>query len=172
MNGPSEGKKKERVATPLHLLQTLTRTLNEHLADACQQAEEDARKALEKLSRQHAKLDGKLAEARDKLAARQQGGEDEGKSVAKAQAKVDELQAAIEELQQARASAESYIKQLKNDIRQTLRLAKGFERIDGQVSQALEKRDNPKPSAPRKPRSGQRRNRPRPDGQNSASATA
>lgn len=170
MNGP-EGKKKERVATPLHLLQTLTRTLNDHLCEACQQAEEDARKALEKLSRQHAKLDGKLAEAREKLAARQQG-QDEGKSVAKAQAKVDELQASIDELQQARGSAESYIKQLKSDIRQTLRLAKGFERIDGQVTQALEKRDNPKPSAPRKPRSGQRRNRPRQDGQDQAPATA
>ena len=45
-----------KVLTPLHLLQTLTRTLNEHLGEACQQAEKDARKALEKLNRQHGKL--------------------------------------------------------------------------------------------------------------------
>lgn len=171
MTGPSEGKKTERVATPLHLLQTLTRTLNEHLAEACQQAEEDARKALEKLSRQHAKLDGKLAEARGKLSSRQQG-DGEGKSVSKAQAKVDELQTAIRELEKARNSAEDYIKQLKSDIRQTLRLAKGFERIDGQVTQALEKRDSPKPSTPRKPRSGPRRARPSDKGQDVASASS
>jgi chromosome segregation ATPase len=150
----SDRVKAERVATPLHLLQTLTRTLNEHLSDACQQAEDDARKALEKLNRQHAKLEDKLGEAKEKLAARERG--DEDKSVAKAQTKVAELDAALAELMQARGKAEDYVKQLKADIRQTLRLAKGFERIDGQVSQALEKRNNPTAQED-KPRTGQRR---------------
>lgn len=150
----AESRKNERVATPLHLLQTLTRTLNDHLADACQQAEDDARKALEKLNRQHAKLDAKLGEAREKVAARERGEQD--KPVAKAQAKVAELEAALAELVQARSAAENYIKQLKSDIRQTLRLAKGFERIDDQVTQALEKRANPAEAEDR-PRTGQRR---------------
>lgn len=150
----SETRKSERVATPLHLLQTLTRTLNEHLAEACQQAEDDARKALEKLNRQHAKLDAKLGEAREKVAARERG--DEDKSISKAQTKVTELETALAELVQARSTAESYVKQLKADIRQTLKLAKGFERIEGQAAQAIEKRDNPQPTDDR-PRTGQRR---------------
>lgn len=149
-----ESRKAERVATPLHLLQTLTRTLNDHLSDACRQAEDDARKALEKLNRQYAKLDAKLGEAREKVAARERGEQD--KPVAKAQAKVAELEAALAQLGQARSAAEEYVKQLKADIRQTLRLAKGFERIDGQVAQALEKRDNPA-AAEDRPRSAQRR---------------
>ncbi|WVM91356.1 hypothetical protein ULG90_14695 [Halopseudomonas pachastrellae] len=57
----------------------------------------------------------------------------------------------MDELKTAREQAESYIKQLEADVRQTLRLAKGLERIDAQVGQALEKRDAPKPAA--KPRS-------------------
>lgn len=150
----SETRKSERVATPLHLLQTLTRTLNDHLTEACQQAEDDARKALEKLNRQHAKLDAKLGEAREKVAARERG--DEDKSVSKAQAKVAELEAALAELVKARGTAEHYIKQLKTDIRQTLKLAKGFERIEVQAAQAIEKRDTPPPVEDRA-RSGQRR---------------
>ncbi|HDZ55669.1 MAG TPA: hypothetical protein ENI17_12330 [Pseudomonas xinjiangensis] len=160
MTALSEDKKGARVKTPLHLLQTLTRTLNEHLCEACQHAEEDARKALEKLSRQHAKLDGKLAEAKEKLASRQ-GPESDGKSIAKAQSKVSDLETALKELEQARDSSENYIKQLQSDIRQTLRLAKGFERIDGQVTQALEKRSNPAAATDNKPRSGPRRKRAR-----------
>ena len=49
--------------------------------------------------------------------------------------------------------------------RKTLRLAKGFERIDGQVSQALDKRNNPQPVEAEqeadKPRRAPRRNRSR-----------
>ncbi|WVM91355.1 hypothetical protein ULG90_14690 [Halopseudomonas pachastrellae] len=50
----------DKVSSPLHLLQTLTRTLNEHLAEACSKAEKDARKAHEKLLRQQEKLELKL----------------------------------------------------------------------------------------------------------------
>ncbi|WP_150304756.1 AlgP family protein [Pseudomonas saliphila] len=157
MTATSPGKKSSRVPTPLHLLQTLTRTLNEQLAEACEQAEQDAVKALEKLDRQKAKLDEKLSEARGKLAARQSG--EEHKSVSKAQARVDELEAALVELSDARNSADAYVKQLRLDIRQTLRLAKGFERIDGQVSQAIDKRDNPDQAPAPRPRSGPRRSR-------------
>ena len=96
---------------------------------------------------------------REKLAARQNG--EEQKSVPKAQARVDELEVALQELSEARSSAEAYVKQLRYDIRQTLRLAKGFERIDGQVSQAIEKRDNPEQAAPPRSRSGPRRSRPK-----------
>lgn len=164
MAQPSEAKKTGKVTTPLHLLQTLTRTLKEHLDEACQQAEQDAHKALEKLNRQHAKLENKLAEAREKVRARESGAED--KSVSKAQGKVGELEQALSELSQARQSAETYIKQLKSDIGQTLRLAKGFERIDGQVSQALDKRNNPQttesePDRSETPRRAPRRNRSR-----------
>lgn len=157
MNDTSPGKKSSQVPTPLHLLQTLTRTLNEQLGEACEQAEQDAVKALDKLDRQKAKLDEKLSEAREKLAARQNG--EEQKSVSKAQARVDELEAALVELSEARNSADTYVKQLRLDIRQTLRLAKGFERIDGQVSQAIEKRDNPDQAPAPRPRSGPRRSR-------------
>ena len=44
--------------------------------------------------------------------------------------KLAELQSAMDELKTAREQAESYIKQLEADVRQTLRLAKGLERID------------------------------------------
>lgn len=135
-----------KVTTPLHLLQTLTRTLNEHLGEACQQAENDGRKALEKLNRQHTKLQEKLAEAEEKLAARQASGND-AKSLEKTQSKLTTLQQAMEELQAARKAAELYTRQLQDDIRQTLRIGKGLERIEGQAGQAIEKRG--KPPAPR-----------------------
>ncbi|SDT21895.1 hypothetical protein SAMN05216421_3186 [Halopseudomonas xinjiangensis] len=156
----SEAKKTGKVTTPLHLLQTLTRSLKDHLGEACQQAEQDAHKALEKINRQHAKLDAKLVEARDKLSARQSGAEN--KSVSKAQDKVEELEQAMSDLGQSREAAETYIKQLKGDIRQTLRLAKGFDRIETQVNQAIDKRDNPQAAAEEdKPRRAPRRNRGR-----------
>ena len=56
----------DKVSSPLHLLQTLTRTLNEHLAEACSTAEKDARKAHEKLLRQQEKLELKLRQAEEK----------------------------------------------------------------------------------------------------------
>lgn len=136
------------VSNPLHLLQTMTRTLNEHLADACARAEQDARKALEKLQRQQEKLDLKLSQTQQKLSSRE--AEQPGKPANKTRKKLAELEAAKLELHEARQKAESYIKQLTSDVRQTLRLAKGLERIDSQVAQALDKRDNPKP--PAKPR--------------------
>ncbi len=139
----------DKVSSPLHLLQTLTRTLNEHLAEACSKAEKDARKALDKLLRQQEKLELKLRQAEEKLANRT--AEDPDKPASKTRRKLADLQAALEELKTARSNAESYIKQLEADVRQTLRLAKGLERIDAQVGQALEKRDAPKPAA--KPRS-------------------
>lgn len=141
-------KSSDKVSSPLHLLQTLTRTLHEHLADACTQAEQDARKALDKLQRQQEKLDLKLGQTREKLDART--AEQPDKPAGKTRKKLAELEAAKLELHEARLKAESYIAQLSSDVRQTLRLAKGLERIDGQVSQALEKRDAPKP--PAKPR--------------------
>lgn len=151
------GKQAAPVITPLHLLQTLTRTLNEHLADACREAEKDARKAMEKLTRQHAKLQEKLAEAQEKLANRQTSGADR-KAIDKSEQKVASLQAALNELQDARNAAEAYTRQLQSDVRQTLRIAKGLERIESQADLAIEKRNNPKPpskpaSRPRKPRS-------------------
>src|SRR5690606_20556054 len=56
------------VPTPLHLLQGLTRTLYEHLAEACQQAEEDAQKVLDKLAQKRARLLEKAAQAEARLA--------------------------------------------------------------------------------------------------------
>lgn len=150
-------KSSDKVSNPLHLLQTLTRTLNEHLSEACSQAEQDAQKALDKLQRQQEKLDLKLAETQDKLSARQ--AEQPEKPANKTRKKLSELEAAKIELHEARLKAESYIKQLSSDVRQTLRLAKGLERIDNQVSQALEKRDKPAPEAkPRARRPAAQRN--------------
>lgn len=132
------------VITPLHLLQTLTRTLNEHLADACREAEKDARKAMEKLTRQHAKLQEKLAEAEEKLASRKASGA-ERKAIEKSEQKIAGLLSGLNELQEARNAAEGYTRQLQNDVRQTLRIAKGLERIESQADLAIEKRNNPKP---------------------------
>jgi DNA repair exonuclease SbcCD ATPase subunit len=152
------GKQSSSVITPLHLLQTLTRTLNEHLADACREAEKDARKAMEKLTRQHAKLQEKLAEAQEKLASRQASGA-ERKAIEKSEQKVATLMAGLNELQEARNAAEVYTRQLQNDVRQTLRIAKGLERIESQADLAIEKRNNPKP--PSKPASRSRKPRSR-----------
>lgn len=139
----------DKVSSPLHLLQTLTRTLNEHLTEACEKAVKDAGKALEKLHRQQEKLEDKLRQSEAKLAERT--AEDPNKPAGKTRRKIADLQAALLELKQARSNAESYIEKLEADVRQTLRLAKGLDRIDAQVSQALDKRDAPKPAA--KPRS-------------------
>lgn len=149
-NSSKSAKSGNPVSSPLHLLQTLTRTLNEHLAEACSQAEQDAQKVLDKLQRQQEKLDLKLSQTQQKLSARET--EQPEKPANKTRKKLSELEAAKVELHEARLKAESYIKQLGSDVRQTLRLAKGLERIDSQVGQALEKRDNPAPAAA-KPRS-------------------
>ena len=156
MTGQTEDNKGARVQTPLHLLQVLARTLNEHLAEACTQAEADAQKALEKLDREHLKLQEKLDEAQQKLVAREQ---EDSKPVEKLTTKIEELTTAIAALTQSRNDALDYIRQLQSDVRQTLRLAKGLDRIDLQVTQAIEKRDSPAPAAraggrqaPRRPR--------------------
>ncbi|HEC51997.1 hypothetical protein LCGC14_0046910 [marine sediment metagenome] len=147
-NSTKAPKAGDKVSNPLHLLQTLTRTLNEHLASACNQAEQDAQKVMDKLQRQQEKLELKLSQTQQKLAARET--EQPDKPANKTRKKLGELEAAKLELHEARQKAESYIKQLNSDVRQTLRLAKGLERIDSQVGQALEKRDTPAPAA--KPR--------------------
>lgn len=152
------GQQAAAVITPLHLLQTLTRTLSEHLADACREAEKDARKAMEKLTRQHAKLQEKLAEAEEKLASRKASGADR-KAIEKSEQKIAGLLAGMNELQDARNAADSYTRQLQNDVRQTLRIAKGLERIESQADLAIEKRNNPKP--PSKPANRTRKPRNR-----------
>lgn len=156
MTGRTEDQKSARVPTPLHLLQVLARTLNEHLADACTQAEADANKALEKLDREQEKLQEKLAEAQEKLATRQQEG---SKPVEKVTARIEELTASLATLDQARDDAQGYIRQLQQDVRQTLRLAKGLDRIDLQVTQAIEKRDDPAAASKTSKRPPQRRSR-------------
>ncbi|MFO7706047.1 MAG: hypothetical protein R6V43_13090 [Halopseudomonas sp.] len=150
MKDTKTSKQEATVQTPLHLLQTLTRTLNEHLGEACQQAEQDARKALEKLNRQHGKLQEKLADAGEKLAARQANGND-AKSLEKSQTKLSALHQAMDEMQASRSAAEAYTRQLQSDIQQTLRIGKGLERIESQATQAIEKRG--KPAAPARSRS-------------------
>ncbi|SDT89565.1 AlgP family protein [Halopseudomonas salegens] len=145
------------ITTPLHLLQTLTRTLHEHLGEACSQAEADAEKALGKLQRQLDKLASKRGETVNKLKIKEADERGE-KALNKSRAKLAELDSAIEQLSQAQKEAQSYLRQLRNDVRQTLRLAKGFERIEQQAAQAIDKRDNPpvprprrKPAARKKP---------------------
>lgn len=165
MKDVKTSKQASKVTTPLHLLQTLTRTLNEHLGEACQQAEKDARKALEKLNRQHEKLQEKLAEAEEKLVTRQANG-NEAKSLEKSHSKLSTLQQALAELQASRSAAEDYTRQLQNDIQQTLRIGKGLERIEGQAAQAIEKRGQPPAPARarnRKPGNNARRKRSAPD---------
>src|SRR5690554_8239396 len=84
------------VPTPLHLLQGLTRTLNEHLAEACQRAEEDAQKVLDKLAQKRARLDEKTAQAEARLAeARASGGSTD---------KLEKLDGKLSELKIGRAS--------------------------------------------------------------------
>lgn len=170
MTSKDNGKQSVPVITPLHLLQTLTRTLNEHLADACREAEKDARKAMEKLTRQHTKLQEKLAEAEEKLADRQQSGADR-KAIDKSEQKIASLLQGLNELQEARNAAEIYTRQLQGDVRQTLRIAKGFERIESQADLAIEKRNNPKPQGKPASRSRKPRNRKPAGGQNAKADT-
>ena len=159
MTGKTEDKQSARVQTPLHLLQVLTRTLNEHLAEACSQAEADAQKALDKLEREHAKLQERLDQAQQKLA--NVDPEANGKTPDKLRGKVDELSTEMAALTQARSDAQDYIRQLQSDVRQTLRLAKGLDRIELQVSQAIEKRNDPTAAGKPTKRPPQRRSRNR-----------
>lgn len=155
MPGKTRKQADSPILTPLHLLQTLTRTLSEHLGQACSQAQEDAQKALDKLDREQQKLTDKLAQSEAKLAA--EDAPDSGKSVERLHSKIAELNSELEVLNQARQQAQDYIRQLNNDVRQTLRLARGLERIEGQAGQAIEKRNNPASTAS----GGQRRSRSR-----------
>ncbi|MFA5677142.1 MAG: hypothetical protein WC953_01850 [Pseudomonas sp.] len=141
MTGKTRKQSSPPVQTPLHLLQVLTRTLNEHLMQACDQAQEDAQKALDKLDREQHKLAEKLEQIQEKLTPANL--ESSGKSPEKLQGKVEELTTRMTLLKQARHEAEEYIRQLQSDVRQTLRLAKGLERIDLQATQAIDKRNNP-----------------------------
>ena len=146
MTGKSEKQASAPVQTPLHLLQVLTRTLNEHLADACNQAQADAQKVLEKLDQEQQELAAQL-EASDK-------------SDEKLQDTSEQLTERMAALARTRKDAEQYAAQLQSDVRQTLRLAKGLERIDLQVTQSIEKRNSPAPAGTNK-RSPARRSRNR-----------
>lgn len=155
MTGTTRKKTASSVPTPLHLLQGLTRTLNEHLSQACDQAQEEARKALEKLTRDQQELAEQLQQAQTEIP--DQSPDAEGKAPEKPQAGIDELEARLAQLNQARQDADDYARQLQNDVRQTLRLARGLERIDLQATQAIEKRNNPTAATS----SGKRRSRSR-----------
>lgn len=150
----TEDPKTTRVQTPLHLLQVLTRTLNQQLAEACEQAQADAKTALENIEREHAELTEQLN------AAQQQAGTAEDGSPASS-TRIDDLITSLAALTQSRDGAQEYVRQLQSDVRQTLRLAKGLDRIDLQVSQAIEKRNNPSASTKPSGRSGPRRSRSR-----------
>ncbi|PKM29329.1 MAG: hypothetical protein CVV07_11020 [Gammaproteobacteria bacterium HGW-Gammaproteobacteria-11] len=139
-------KSKDKVVTPLHLLQGLTQTLNAHLSEACDQALKDARKALEKLNKQQTKLEEKRAEAESRLAVKQASDQ---KGVGKAAEKLTALRQAETELLVVRKSVEAYTRQLQSDVRQTLRIAKGLQRIEEQASVAIDKRNNPAAPATR-----------------------
>lgn len=152
----TEDPKTARVQTPLHLLQVLTRTLNEHLADACEQAQADARVALDNLEREHAALTEQLAAAQQ-----QQPPAAEDASTAQPSVAIDDLTTALAALTQSRNAAQEYVRQLQSDVRQTLRLAKGLDRIDLQVSQAIDKRNSPAAPAKSGGRSAPRRSRNR-----------
>ena len=91
-------------------------------------------------------------------------------SVEVTEASIADLRAALETLEQSRNNAERYIAQLEADVRQTLRLAKGLDRIDAQVTQALDKRDAPKPAA--KPRNRRAPTRRKPSAAKSAAQPA
>lgn len=135
------------VQSPLHLLQVLTRTLNEHLSEACTQAQTDAHEALDKLDREQQKLTEKVEQARSQSS---DGQPDQ----------LGELTQQLDAVNQARTDAEGYVRQLQSDVRQTLRLAKGLERIELQATQAIDKRNNPEAAAPTK-RPATRRSRGR-----------
>lgn len=138
------------VQSPLHLLQVLTRTLNEHLSEACTQAQADAQEALDKLDSEQQTLTEKLEQTRRKLT--EDGAQDEGQ--------LDELTEQLNAINQARDDAQGYVRQLQTDVRQTLRLAKGLERIELQATQAIDKRNNPEAAAAAK-RPATRRSRSR-----------
>lgn len=141
MAGQPDKKVSVPVPTPLHLLQTLTRTLNDHLANACNQVQADAQKALDKLEHEQQKLAEKLKQAQEKQAATNT--EHDGTSSDTLQNRIEQLTERMSELTQTHKDAEQYNRQLQNDVRQTLRLAKGLERIDLQVTQSIEKRNTP-----------------------------
>ena len=142
--GNTEKPESASVQSPLHLLQVLTRTLNEHLSEACNQAQTDAQEALDKLNREHQQLTETLEQAGNEPSDQQQG----------------ELTERLNAVNQARNQAEGYVRQLQSDVRQTLRLAKGLERIEFQASQAIDKRNNPDVAASAK-RPATRRSRNR-----------
>ena len=145
------------VATPLHLLQGLTRTLNEHLAEACNRAEEDAQAVLNKLTQKQTKVREKQAQTQTRLAEAEAA--DDTKAKDKLTLKLHEQSEQLTALEQACSEAERYAQQLNSDVRQTLRLAKGLERIELQAGQAIEKRNNPAPATNKRPAT--RRSRPR-----------
>src|SRR5690554_7478868 len=90
------------VPTPLHLLQGLTRTLNEHLAEACQRAEEDAQKVLDKLAQKRARLLEKAAQAEARLAEARTSDACEDK-LEKLDSKLSELRERLAVVAQARS---------------------------------------------------------------------
>ena len=146
------------VQSPLHLLQVLTRTLNEHLSEACTQAQTNAQEALDKLVREQQELTEQLEQTRSTLS--EDGTQDDGQPSDRHQGKLGELTERLDAVNQARNDAEGYIRQLQSDVRQTLRLAKGLERIELQATQAIDKRNSPEAAAAAK-RPATRRSRSR-----------
>jgi hypothetical protein len=130
--------KKNVITTPLHLLQTLSHSLLEHLESACAGALIDAEKLLAKLEKQRGKGQDLLYTARVKLQDAAVAGK--AKSQAKSKVLIADLEALLDGLQERQAETRAYIAELKRDAQESLKLAQGIGKVKEAVSKVLSAR--------------------------------
>ena len=127
-------KKAKPVATPLELLAQLSRSLLDHLGEACEQAVDEVEGLLAKLEKQRGKTQEKLAKARARL--EQAGNAGKIKAQGKAREQVGELEEMLTLLQARQAETLGYVGQLKRDIARSLELAGPIVQVEREASAA------------------------------------
>lgn len=127
-------KKAKPVATPLELLAQLSRSLLDHLSEACEQAVDEVEGLLAKLEKQRGKTQEKLAKARAKL--EQAGNAGKTRAQGKAREQVGELEEMLALLQARQAETLAYVGQLKRDIERSLELSGAIVQVEREASEA------------------------------------
>lgn len=138
-------KKAKPVATPLELLAQLSRSLLDHLSEACEQAVDEVEALLAKLEKQRGKTQEKLAKARAKL--EQAGNAGKTRAQGKAREQVGELEEMLALLQTRQAETLAYVGQLKRDIERSLQLSGAIVQVEREASEAQLAPVKPQPKA-------------------------
>ncbi|MFC3607637.1 AlgP family protein [Stutzerimonas tarimensis] len=120
--------KRQKLSTPLQLLEKLSGDLLTYFDKACSQSLKDAEKLSARLEKERGRIQGKLLKAHDK----RKSALDEGKPKAlkRAERKLGELEELFALVQARQHSLLAYLGELKGDIERSRALADGIRAVE------------------------------------------